>query len=334
MDEQVFFIKKIRAKSTSYSIILQNENGPCAIVAICNTLILCDTPMAQFIEEKSSVSSQELQVKLIEMLYNMDEVADDIVFSLVPRISEGLEVNPKLDGTFASSNELKIFEAFKIHLVHGWVLGKTECSQLDIADENLASTSYEEFCSDQFGDNPNDELKRFFETFSGQLTLTGYTELLSAIEPGVFAVLFWNNHFSTICQNEGRLCLLVTDLGYKEKHNICWEVLDISGAGMLLNPDFEESNSHIESDAQLAQQLASKYRSNQKGSIPQDPSNMSFQRTETDQRDHTDNHNIAGMNVSNSSLKNTSRKTSQKNGKSNNRKQKKQSKTEINCHIM
>lgn len=262
---RVFRTKGVSNQFGTYSIILQDENGPCAIVAICNALVLKDTPMAQFIAGKDSVSSTELQSKLIDMIVNgghgdlslgdTQNTDTNVALNIIPRIVDGLEVNPRFDGSFSDSEELRVFEVFRIPLVHGWILGENETQELGIEGSSTAQLSYEEFCDLQFSDNPNENLKIFVQACPTQLSKTGHRSLIDQVGEGEYAVLFWNNHFSTVTQNKGRICLLATDLGYQGRKNVCWEVLDISGAGAMLSADFKDSNDQINADEQLAKAL-------------------------------------------------------------------------------
>ena len=69
-------------------------------------------------------------------------------------------------------------------------------------------------------------IDNFLSTTASQLTYVGLLELYKNIRERQFAVFFRNNHFSTIFCLEGRLFLLVTDLGYQHEQSVVWELLD------------------------------------------------------------------------------------------------------------
>jgi hypothetical protein len=62
-------------------------------------------------------------------------------------------------------------------------------------------------------------------TTASQLTYHGLQQLHETMREREQAVFFRNNHFSVIFKNNGRLFLLVTDLGYKNEPDFVWERL-------------------------------------------------------------------------------------------------------------
>ena len=86
----------------------------------------------------------------------------------------------------------------------------------------------------------------FLETTAGQLTFHGLTVLHSTLRPDELAILFRNNHFSTVykCPHNNTLYTLVTDNGYLNHKNIVWETLEsIDGDGRFCNSEFKDITS-------------------------------------------------------------------------------------------
>jgi len=258
-DNETFHTKSFNSGAGTKSIVLQNQNGPCALVAIVNVLALKDTPMAACVNaHQDYIDEETLKLKLGEIATSMDVDSEKMnsLFEFMPRLSQGLDVNPKFDGTFAPSPELRLFEAFGIPLVHTWVLGDNERAELGIQDEKLAKLSYEEACALQFSETPDPGLGLFMELYASQMTISGVNSLMDAIMDDSLAVMFWNNHFSTIIKHDGGLYSLVTDLGFLRKEEIVWERIDARGAGDFVNGKFRPADEQEKADEALAHHLA------------------------------------------------------------------------------
>jgi hypothetical protein len=83
----------------------------------------------------------------------------------------------------------------------------------------------------------------FLESTSSQLTFEGLSVLHETMRPDELAILFRNNHFSTIYKNPhtNRLYTLVTDNGYLNHKNIAWETLEsIDGDGQFCSSAFKQ----------------------------------------------------------------------------------------------
>eukprot|EP00301_Raphidiophrys_heterophryoidea_P026770 c9314_g1_i1.p1 GENE.c9314_g1_i1~~c9314_g1_i1.p1 ORF type:complete len:256 (+),score=80.00 c9314_g1_i1:22-768(+) len=94
-------------------------------------------------------------------------------------------------------------------------------------------------------------LQEFLDESASQLTYHGLAQLHEAIRDGQLAVLFRNNHFSTIFKFQGKIHVLVTDQGYMHESRVVWERLcQVDGDTEFLSHDFTKpgsasnSNSH------------------------------------------------------------------------------------------
>ena len=74
--------------------------------------------------------------------------------------------------------------------------------------------------------NPADVIQHFLFSTSSQLTPTGLQRLHTVMSDRELAVIFRNNHFSTLFSYEGSLYTLVTDIGYLHIPRVVWEKLD------------------------------------------------------------------------------------------------------------
>lgn len=153
-------------------------------------------------------------------------------------------------GTFESTQDIKLYSSFKVKLVHGWLPRPHDEAAQAFA---RSAPTYEDAQAVQFGEEELEyklssggltsqeqqvweditSIKQFFQAYPTQLTPYGLSALQAALEPGEFAILFRNDHFSTIYKHprDQRLYTLITDAGYADRDEIIWETLeDINGA--------------------------------------------------------------------------------------------------------
>ncbi|KAK9464973.1 hypothetical protein V1512DRAFT_249524 [Lipomyces arxii] len=295
LESSVFKIKTIEfydvnRRLREFSIVLQNENGPCPLIALVNTLILSTppekkAPLSQMLTYRTSVNASTLIQLLINVLLDSCDTKStdsckrkgiDIsnVLSLLPNLHTGLNINPKFDGTFAESPEPELFRAFDVDIVHGWVADPESSFYREVL---LTSLSYEDAQSllvaaselllkfETGGALTNEELqtiedgrltKEFLDRSATQLTSFGLHFLTDLISPGRFAVLFRNDHFSTIYRHPDskQMFMLVTDSGYNEHKNIVWESLsDVTGSNNSFFSGTFEPSSLCHSDQTIIQ---------------------------------------------------------------------------------
>ena len=268
--------------------LTQNANGPCPLLALVNALVL-STPAGEATALVETLRTRE-QVSLGLLL---DAVFDELMSGRrggaaqeLPDVSElydflvtlhtGMNVNPIFvpdsqateglspsssdhPGGFENTREMRLYKAFRIPLVHGWIpptdsaayagfgrVAKTyESAQLiqfqeeeldaKLADEGLTSEEQRLFEDIQ-------NIKQFLQRWPTQLTDVGLQQMQRALQPGQIAVLFRNDHFSTMYKEPqtSAILTLVTDAGYSTHDEIVWESLvDVDGKGTeLYSGDF------------------------------------------------------------------------------------------------
>ncbi|USP75716.1 hypothetical protein yc1106_02990 [Curvularia clavata] len=163
-------------------------------------------------------------------------------------------------GAFEDTRDMKLYRTFNIPLMHGWL---PEADTDAFAAFNRVAPSYEASQLVQFqeeelntklnaGDSLNDEeqqlftdihaIKEFLMRWPTQLTDHGLKVIKDNLQLGQVAILFRNDHFSTLCKNprNGQLVTLVTDQGYATHDEIVWEsLIDVNGQGsQLYSGDF------------------------------------------------------------------------------------------------
>lgn len=149
-------LKRIDFFGRRVPVALQNENGPCPLLAIANILLL--KKQIELPDSASDISQNRL-VSLIagHLLDTNDEqkvgkglpeeykvnlrknVADAI--SILPKLTTGVDVNVRFHDVkgFEFTDEIAIFDLLDISLVHGWLVDPQ-----DTAAAVLAQKSYNE----------------------------------------------------------------------------------------------------------------------------------------------------------------------------------------------
>lgn len=269
--------KKLRRSS----MLTQNKNGPCPLLALVNAMILGATEeMQATLDDALRLREQITLGLIIETL--MDELLDrsmlcdgsalpeiDQLNMFLMRLRTGMNANPRFvpaaepdaeaptqktpkAGTFELTSDIKLYNSFGVRLLHGWLPMPSE--EVFAAFSRSAPT-YEDAQAIQFGEEELEyklsqsesgltdqeqkvwqdimTIKQFFQAHPTQLTPYGLQSIQTALRPGEFAILFRNDHFSTIYKHprDGDLYTLITDAGYAERDEIIWESLsDVSGA--------------------------------------------------------------------------------------------------------
>ncbi|KAL3743141.1 hypothetical protein ACJRO7_018439 [Eucalyptus globulus] len=250
-----FFRKRAR-------IILQDKNGPCSLLAICNCLIL--RGMGGLDQNRDEFSLNELLNSVANALidsnsnienedagyeeYHGQETVDP--FELLPALATGLYVNIKFHSVkdFVRTPELEIFRRLCIPLYHGCIVNPQD-HDTAIA---IGSKSYDEL-ADELADELEDDLvaqnmtpekRNLFQKFvksKASLTPYGLSCLRRDVGEGELCVLFHNEHFSTMFKYKGQLYLLATDEAFLDRPNHVWEKLEkVKGGNVYVSSNFEE----------------------------------------------------------------------------------------------
>ncbi|KAK0891972.1 hypothetical protein LTS16_025671 [Friedmanniomyces endolithicus] len=166
---------------------------------------------------------------------------------------------PLVVGCFEETKEMRLYSTLNVPLIHGWTA--PHGTEAYAAFERSAQT-FEEAQNMQFLQPELERVSReagltaaeqqtlhdirtirtFLTTWSTQLTDYGLEAISASLQPGQTAILFRNDHFSTIYREprHGALMTLVTDAGYESHDEIVWESLvDVNGAASeMFSGDF------------------------------------------------------------------------------------------------
>ncbi|EKV13515.1 hypothetical protein PDIG_13570 [Penicillium digitatum PHI26] len=270
---ETYTIRHIRWTSQSGQllespILVQNQNGPCPLLALINALVLRANPKARPPIIRALSTREQISLGLlIEAMFEElttclgpDEEFPDIeaLTQFLTMLHTGMNVNPRLTmesiegfGTFLENNDLRLYSTFGIPLIHGWLaswsspthaaMSRTGQYYEDIQMLPFRRQEFEERVARGEALEPEEEnimadiqsIQQFVEHENAtQLSPFGLTQLSTKLAPGSVSILFRNDHFSTLYKHpqSHQLYTLVTDAGYAGHAEVVWECLvDVTG---------------------------------------------------------------------------------------------------------
>lgn len=157
-----------------------------------------------------------------------------------------------IPGTFEDTREMSFYRIFQIPLIHGWLPPKSDpvYDALKRHAESYEDAQNMLFREEELEDklsNPGTAglteeeqriyqdvltIKSFLHSSATQLTPWGLEVITRAMRPGSVAILFRNDHFSTLYRHPQthQIFALVTDAGYAGHEEVVWESLvDVNG---------------------------------------------------------------------------------------------------------
>lgn len=270
-------------------ILLQDENGPCPLIALINTLLLKTDlevtnngfhnlpndelhnsvlSLKTFLLDLGKVSLKDILSRLGDLLVKFNDHHQqrfdlDSLLNALPKLHTGLSVNPDLtNGRFQTDLATDLFHCFNLNINHGWVyeFGHDDNINNDL-DDVVLNLKYFDSMLDYLISNENPYLKKWLDDNPTQLTDYGLQKLNDALDANTFIVFFRNNHFSTLFKKaEFDLYLVITDSSFNSNTKIVWQSLN-SATGkddLFFSGDFipilEESNQD-ETDLLFIKQL-------------------------------------------------------------------------------
>ncbi|ETS84743.1 hypothetical protein PFICI_02768 [Pestalotiopsis fici W106-1] len=161
------------------------------------------------------------------------------------------ERDDTVPGTFEDTRDMKLYSTFSIPLIHGWLPRNDDPAYAAFSRQ---ATSYDEaqnlmFREEELEDKLSNSsaglteqeqqiyqdiitIRSWLSSSATQLTRWGLTVITKSIQPGTFAILFRNDHFSALYRHPQthQLFSLVTDAGFYTHDEIVWESLvDVNG---------------------------------------------------------------------------------------------------------
>ncbi|KAJ2710880.1 hypothetical protein H4R19_003524 [Coemansia spiralis] len=232
-------------------IATQNENGPCPLLAVANVLALAGRVQLGRAAQRTA-SGGELAAAVANLLFDQPAGSSEdaqAVLSQLPRLHTGLDVDLRFSHVrdFAPTPAARVFAAFGIPLVHGWVVdpltepavaralaacGNSYEGAVEFvlaADElatGTAAAGGELDAVQQQQVHDGIAVHEWLQATATQLTDRGLQMLQTELGPDSLSVLFRNNHFSTLLRRpDGRLFVLCTDDVVAAEPRLVWESL-------------------------------------------------------------------------------------------------------------
>ncbi|CAH9105145.1 unnamed protein product [Cuscuta europaea] len=134
--EMIHKTKAIQFLGRTTPIILQNDNGPCPLLSICNVLLLKNNislgpdvakvsqeKLLSLVAERLIDSNSNINNKDAGYIENQQQNIADAI-DLLPRLTTGIDVNLKFTriDDFEFTRECAIFDLLDIPLYHGWIV--------------------------------------------------------------------------------------------------------------------------------------------------------------------------------------------------------------------
>ncbi|GJN09020.1 hypothetical protein PR202_ga26987 [Eleusine coracana subsp. coracana] len=229
-------IRPINFFGRSTHVIHQINDGPCALIAICNVLLLKGDI---FFEPHETVVSMDYLLDLVysflkgsvKMQAYCDERQREIL-DVAKTLATGFDVDVIFTRTngFTRTLEWLLLDCLDLNPRHGW-----------IAAEDLLLGPEESFESLTLASNEPDfqhveTIKKFLN--GPQLTPIGLVSLQKDLDENVPCILYWNHHYSTIVKINGVLHSLVTDSSYL-RTSVVWQTLhEVNGGGIYMDSNF------------------------------------------------------------------------------------------------
>ncbi|KAH7051162.1 hypothetical protein B0J12DRAFT_740101 [Macrophomina phaseolina] len=235
-------------------VLTQNANGPCPLLALVNALVL-STPIRQQSTLMDALKTRET-ISLGFLAQELPDVSD--LYNFLLALHTGMNVNPRFvaaeseslidhpvsqssakPGDFEQTREMRLYSTFNIPLIHGWL--PPPGSPAYAAFDRSAKT-YEDAQNIQFHEEELEVKLSSSGLSPEEQNLLWFEGDGESLKPGQFAILFRNDHFSTIYKEprSQKILTLVTDAGYSSHEEIVWESLvDVTGRGSeLFSGDF------------------------------------------------------------------------------------------------
>ncbi|KAL4402642.1 K48-linked deubiquitinase [Malassezia pachydermatis] len=249
-DDTQWALKDIVWRGTETKIIMQNENGPCSLIALCNLLLL-EKQLHITPPDRPAVSYAYLSDLLTDYIMEcsngaLDPSALSLVLSTLPKMLKGFQVDVFFDAPdkfgsdtgAASSGELTLFRVARVPLLHGWIADPTDSSTYaaltQVGSYNNATMLLSQNMAGMNTGSLPQLVRTFLEQYKTQLTPAGVVALKRILAPGQLAVLFRNSHLSVLYHrraDEGSmstpsLFTLVSDSIFLMEDKIVWESLE------------------------------------------------------------------------------------------------------------
>uniref|UniRef100_K4A279 MINDY deubiquitinase domain-containing protein n=1 Tax=Setaria italica TaxID=4555 RepID=K4A279_SETIT len=214
----------------------QINDGPCALIAVCNVLLLKEDI---FFEPHETVVSMEyllnLVVSFLKESMKMQAHCSEIqrkIWDVAQTLATGFDVDvvfTRTDG-FTMTPEWLLLDCLDLNLRHGWIAAGDLLPGPEVSFESLT------LVANGLGFPHAETIKKFLR--GPQLTPIGLVSLQEDLVENVPCILYWNNHYNTIVKINGVLLSLAIDSNYLRTSAV-WQTLhEVNCDGVYLDSNF------------------------------------------------------------------------------------------------
>ncbi|KAD6453632.1 hypothetical protein E3N88_08356 [Mikania micrantha] len=159
IQERMYKTKVIKFLGRNTPIILQNDNGPCPLIAVCNVLLLrnklglsheaTEVPQGRLFtlvaEQLIATSSNNKGAGRVEN--QLQRIADAI--DLLPSFATGINVDIKFNriNEFEFTRERAVFDLLGIPMYHGWIVDPQDSDTANVIGTKSYNTLMEELAT-------------------------------------------------------------------------------------------------------------------------------------------------------------------------------------------
>ena len=230
-----FYCRVIHYQGFQRVIVLQDQNGPCPLIALANILSMRGLiSLMPLVSQDRGVISQiqltnEIASYVVANLSSRRNHAEsnerylhDILES-IPKIVRGLDINLKFTDIFSyePTVECDIFDVCAVSIVHGMVVDEAD---VELAKE-VGSSSYN-IMIEAMTEGKAPHFAAWIQEQPTMLSWKGLFELSHKLQEDQLYCLFRNNHYSILTRHNNVLFTLVTDVELARAHpSLPWESL-------------------------------------------------------------------------------------------------------------
>lgn len=170
-------------------------------------------------------------------LHDVDSLVINTLLENLPLLHTGLDVNPNLfTGRFPNDMASQIFSVFNLNFVHAWCWEPCRESPANRVFQEMQTydgiQDYLFGASTEAGTDVQNNIRRWLEVNSTQLTAFGLQKLDDHVKADLLAVFFRNNHFCTLYKaNDHGFYLLITDTAFLKSNKYVWQSLNSASGG-------------------------------------------------------------------------------------------------------
>ena len=226
---QEFFTKDVEYNGVTRSILIQNDNGPCALLALANYLIL--SGLLTLSNDTGIVDSDTIVASISDYITVKNPDQSDVTNNakhVLRDLVSGMHVNIGFGSPtrFEETPEVAIFNLVGAPLFHLWVASPEDNEVYPYIFDLFYDKAVEAVATADGKSHETSAIKAWLDATPTQMTVDGIEQVAGILDEGSLGILFTNNHLSTITKHAGGLYSLVTDAGFADRSDVVWESLD------------------------------------------------------------------------------------------------------------